>query len=175
MFEDSSLGLKLKRIKENKIEISYHDVNIKIKRGEYQHKCIGKIPMYLYLYIRNQKNLGISKWWHLGSCCIEYSHTVVPSAQEELKWIIHQAEIHGYHYSSIMKLWRNLKKKKKIRRLNTTENTQAENDNDKILYIMESNPFLLKHKIKIERAVGRRITFRRNTNTMRNDKDKRNP
>lgn len=53
MFDDSSLGLKLKRIKENKIEISYLNVNIKIIRGEYQTQVYRKYT-YVLLFIHKE-------------------------------------------------------------------------------------------------------------------------
>lgn len=51
LFEDQSLGLKLKKVKEDEAEISYLDLKIKIVRGEYQMMVYRKgtyIPVFIH-------------------------------------------------------------------------------------------------------------------------------
>lgn len=59
LFDDKTLGLVLKKARQNSMEINYLDIKIEIIRGEYQTKIYRKDRLYVPLFIeKSSKDLS---------------------------------------------------------------------------------------------------------------------
>lgn len=176
LFRDESLRLTIKKVREDQQEISYLDINIRIIKGEYQTGVYRK-STYIPLFIHKESR----EPWHTKMAAfkallyrIKTYCTTTESINEEIDWIMQQAEAHGYNQKIIMRIWNNMKRKNGHN--NNRQNYKEKMNEEGPPYIIETNPISMKYRDKIQKAAQKKIVYTRNNtvfNLTRNDKDRR--